>query len=81
VSDATWDYVLEQLGRLRERVDRLERNLAQLDGGRSDDDDAAEDLETAGNLICLPGVKLANVKSAARKGPSAQSDDPGPSAA
>jgi hypothetical protein len=35
-------------------------------------------LETAGNVVCLPGVTLASIQGAARK---PKDDDPGPHAA
>jgi hypothetical protein len=48
---------------LRQRLERLERRyVASLPGADEDDAaDSSEDLETAGNLVCMPGVRLADV--------------------
>ena len=43
-------------------VGYLEKGAVDRICGRPDDqDDADGDLETAGNIVCLPGVKLAYV--------------------
>jgi len=74
-TSGTVDYILKQLADLQERVSRLEREVAVRGGrfDRDDGDDSAEDLERAGNLICLTGVKLADVRPG-------MGDDPGPAA-
>jgi hypothetical protein len=49
---------------LRQRVARLERlYVSSLPGGDETDDadDSREDLESVGNIVCMPGVRLADV--------------------
>jgi hypothetical protein len=49
---------------LRQRLARLERRyVSSLPGGDETDTaaDSSEDLETAGNLVCMPGVRLVDV--------------------
>jgi hypothetical protein len=48
---------------LRQRVARLERRYVSSLPGADEDAaaDSNEDLETAGNIVCLPGVRLADV--------------------
>jgi hypothetical protein len=51
----------------------LERRYVSSLTGDDETDDRGEDLERAGNLVCLPGVSLASVLHGG--------DDPGPTAA
>jgi hypothetical protein len=49
---------------LRQRLARLERRyVSSLPGGDETDAaaDSGEDLETAGNIVCMPGVRLVDV--------------------
>jgi len=59
------------IGRLEARVEALQREAAEL---RPERGPAMEDLETFGNIVCLPGVTLASIRPDG-------GDDPGPSAA
>ena len=54
----------------RADLDRRTRNMRDVTPEPEQDD---SEYETAGNLICLPGVKLASIGQ--------DGDDPGPSAA
>jgi hypothetical protein len=54
--------IFMMLGRLQAEIEMQREQIARL---RGDDaprqNERREDLETAGNLVCLPGVKLADV--------------------
>ena len=56
-------YCVRMLDDLRKRVEVLKRFAFSSSAKRIDDeDDPADHLERSGNLICLPGVKLAEVE-------------------
>jgi hypothetical protein len=60
--DPNRDTVDGILGRMSFLVGYLEkRAIDRICGTPDDQEDAAGDLETAGNIVCLPGVKLADV--------------------
>jgi hypothetical protein len=46
---------------LRQRVAQLERQYVSSLPGGDETDDSGQDLETAGNIVCMPGVRLADV--------------------
>jgi hypothetical protein len=64
------------IGRLRAEVEMQRREIAELRGDNAprQSSEGREDLETAGNLICLPGVTLASIRPD-------DGNDPGPRAA
>jgi hypothetical protein len=57
-------YLLDRINDIEQRVRRLERLYVRSLDAEPDaqkQDQSGEDLETAGNIVCLPGVKLSDV--------------------
>jgi hypothetical protein len=55
----------DTVDRLRTRVQHLERHTYDADNCEPEPDDA--ELERSGNVVCMPGVKLADVQRPRRR--------------
>jgi hypothetical protein len=65
-SDESQAHVWMLIGRLQAEIEGLRQRVrhvsSRLGGDETDDaDDSSEDLETSGNIVCMPGVRLAGV--------------------
>ena len=63
----TFDYILQEIGRLKARLERCEREIAELKAARASRQSCEYQMtRTAikrnGNVYCFPGITLQGVK-------------------
>jgi hypothetical protein len=61
-------HIWRLIGRLEAEIEDLRQQVARLNWryvsslpGDDEADDSRQDLETAGNIVCMPGIRLADV--------------------
>jgi hypothetical protein len=62
-----YDDILQEIGRLKERLERCERENAELKAVRASRQPARPAIARNGNVICFPGVTLQSVKRRQRR--------------